>query len=274
MTGAKKWWYNKIDTVRAYIHNFGGFLLKADSEGEPGPVSTYGETESEGANPIAQALGRYGYALIWRTFVYSSSASSDFAEYQSQQFINQTWDSSVVMRSKDGPRDFQMIEPVNQLFQMGGVRHGMEVEVDHEYTGQAIPCRLALSPVAAGPAVEQRRGFPVGWSGGSANSPDPAGCRQNNRGNVGNRQYKRYGELDRPLPSSGRSLRLSSLTWNPMQNEDSVADDWVRSSFPTGYNPGILYVTKHILERSWKTTPNTPSGTVPLCRHWETAIIT
>ncbi len=252
MSGAKKWWYNKIDTVRAYIHNFGGFLLKADSEGEPGPVSTYGETESEGANPIAQALGRYGYVLIWRTFVYSSSASSDFAEYQSQQFINQTWDSSVIMRSKDGPRDFQMIEPVNQLFQIGGVRHGMEVEVDHEYTGQAIHADWLF------PRWQQV----LQWNNVGASQWDGAAGVQTSQilKGAGKTTGGMWGiaNISDTVNWTGLCLLQADLygygrlTWNPNANEDSVADDWVRSSFPSGYNPGILYVTKHILERSWR----------------------
>jgi alpha-glucuronidase len=55
---AKQWWFNKVDTVRSYIKNFGGFLLKADSEGEQGPRSTYGESQSQGANPLAAAVRR------------------------------------------------------------------------------------------------------------------------------------------------------------------------------------------------------------------------
>ena len=134
---ARKWWRDKVDTVRAYIKNFNGFLMKADSEGEDGPRSSYGETQSQGANPIALALKRYGHVMIWRTFIYDTS-DPDFAKCQSKEFINQTWDSAVILRTKDGPRDFQMIEPPNQLLAMSGVRHGMEFQITQEYTGQAI----------------------------------------------------------------------------------------------------------------------------------------
>ncbi len=253
MTGAEKWWYDKVDTVRAYIKNFGGFLLKADSEGEQGPVTTYGETESEGANPIAQALKRYGYNLIWRTFIYGLE-NPDFAICQSDEFANpaQTWDSSLILRSKDGPRDFQPIEPPNQLFEMPGVRHGLEFEITQEYTGQAI--HLCWLVPRWKEFLDWNLVGASQWNGaaGTTCSQLIQGAGTTTGGIWG------IGNLSDTVNWTGHFLAQANyygfgrLAWNPNLSADSIADEWIRCSIDNGYNSGILSIVKFMLLGSWR----------------------
>ncbi|MGA2507633.1 MAG: T9SS type A sorting domain-containing protein [Chitinispirillaceae bacterium] len=250
---AKQWWFNKVDTIRAYIKNFGGFLLKADSEGEPGPRSTYGETQSQGANPLAQALDRYGLICIWRTFIYGT-VSPDFAIDQSQEFQTpaQTWDTGIVIRMKDGPRDFQMIEPPHQLFGMSGCRHGMEFQVTHEYTGQAIHLDW-LVPKWKKVLNWNMVGAPT-WNGASGTVVSQllqgSGSRTGGVWGIGN--------LSDTVNWTGHFLcqadyyGFGRLAWNPNLSADTIADEWIRCSVDSGYNYGLNYVVSYMLNNSWR----------------------
>jgi alpha-glucuronidase len=257
---AQQWWNNKVDTVRKYISNFGGFLLKADSEGEQGPRSTYGETQSQGANPLAAALKRYGLILIWRTFIYGT-LSQDFAVNQSLEFQTpaQGWDSAVVIRMKDGPRDFQMIEPPHQLFNMtnnnpGGMRFGMEFQITQEYTGQGIHlCWLV-----------PRWKKILDWNMVGANTANGAAgtlTSQLLRGNNGNRGGGVWGidNISDTVNWTGHFLHQANhygfgrLAWNPNLSADTIADDWIRCSLDNGYNPYVNYIVKYMLMNSWRS---------------------
>ena len=257
---AKDWWFNKVDTIRKYIANFGGFLLKADSEGEQGPRSTYGETQSQGANPLAEALKRYGLILIWRTFIYGT-LSQDFAVNQSLEFQSpaQGWDSAVVIRMKDGPRDFQMIEPPHQLFNMtntnpGGMRFGMEFQITQEYTGQAIHlCWLV-----------PRWKKILDWNLIGANTANGAPgtlTYQLLRGNNGSRGGGVWAidNISDTVNWTGHFLHQANrygygrLAWNPTLSADDIADEWIRCSVDNGYNPYVNYILKYLLMNSWRS---------------------
>jgi alpha-glucuronidase len=249
---AKHWWYNKVDTVLVYIKNFGGFLLKADSEGEEGP-RTYSENQSQGANPIAEALRRYNLIMIWRTFIYDTS-DPDFAVNQSLEFQSpaQTWDSAVVLRIKDGPRDFQMIEPPHQLIAIPGVRHGMEFQITQEYTGQAIHLDW-LVPRWKQILDWDIKGASV-WNGAAGTVTHQllkgAGSRTGGVWGIGN--------LSDTVNWTGHFLHQANyygygrLAWNPNLSAEEIADEWIRCSIDNGYNYGVRYVLKHLLLRSWR----------------------
>jgi alpha-glucuronidase len=253
VAAAKQWWFDKVDTVRKYISNFGGFLMKADSEGEEGPRSSYGETQSQGANPIAEALRRYGHILIWRTFIYDTS-DPDFAVNQSVEFAvpAQTWDTSVVLRMKDGPRDFQMIEPPHQLLAMTGVRKGMEFQITQEYTGQATHL-CWLVPRWKQILDYNITGASTTWSGAAGTLAhqllNGAGSRRGGVWAISN--------LSDATNWTGHFLHQANyygygrLAWNPNLSVDSIADEWIRCSVDNGYNYGVQYILKHMLLRSW-----------------------
>ena len=139
------WWKEKIAEVYANIPNFGGFLVKADSEGRPGPF-TYGRTQADGANMLADIMKPYGGLIIWRCFVYN--CTQDWRDYKTDRaragydnFIGMDGDyhENVILQIKNGPMDFQIREPVSPL--LGGLKKTnqmLEVQVAQEYTGQQI----------------------------------------------------------------------------------------------------------------------------------------
>lgn len=139
------WWKETTKHVYEVIPNFGGYLVKADSEGRPGPF-TYNRTHADGANMLARALAPYGGTLIWRCFVYNCGQDwrdkkTDRARAAYDNFIelDGKFDDNVILQIKNGPMDFQVREPVSPLF--GGLKKTnmiLEVEIAQEYTGQQI----------------------------------------------------------------------------------------------------------------------------------------
>ena len=140
-----QWWKDATKHVYELIPEFGGYLVKADSEGRPGPF-TYGRTHADGANMLAQALAPYGGTLIWRCFVYNCGQDwrdkkTDRARAAYDNFIelDGKFEENVILQIKNGPMDFQVREPVSPLF--GGLKKTnmiLEVEIAQEYTGQQI----------------------------------------------------------------------------------------------------------------------------------------
>lgn len=140
-----KWWEHKIAEVYAKIPNLGGFLVKADSEGRPGPF-TYGRTQADGANMLADIIKPYGGIIIWRCFVYN--CQQDWRDYKTDRaraaydnFIQMDGDyhDNVILQIKNGPMDFQVREPISPL--LGGLKKTnqmLEVQVAQEYTGHQI----------------------------------------------------------------------------------------------------------------------------------------
>lgn len=139
------WWKDKMKEVYENIPNLGGFLVKADSEGRPGPFS-YGRTQADGANMLADAIAAYGGVIIWRCFVYNCSQDwrdkkTDRARSAYDNFMPTDGDyhQNVILQIKNGPMDFQIREPVSPLF--GGLKKTnqmMEVQIAQEYTGHQI----------------------------------------------------------------------------------------------------------------------------------------
>jgi alpha-glucuronidase len=135
------WWGNKVNEIYdTYIPDFGGFLMKVDSEGQPGPETTYNIDHASGANPIAEKLDARGGLLIWRTFVHDKSLDADRVKRPYIQFtpLDGQFRSNVILQCKNGPFDFQPREPIHPLF--GGMPNtamGMEFQITQEYLGHS-----------------------------------------------------------------------------------------------------------------------------------------
>jgi alpha-glucuronidase len=135
----KKWWAAKVDEIYTYIPDFGGFLVKADSEGEPGPHD-YKRTQADGANVLADALKPHGGIVMWRAFVYSNNPNWDRVKQAYDEFkpLDGKFRDNVIVQVKNGPLDFQPREPFSPLFgATPNTNTGMEVEVVKEYLGGA-----------------------------------------------------------------------------------------------------------------------------------------
>ena len=128
-----------------HLPNLGGFLVKADSEGRPGPF-TYGRTQADGANMLADIIKPYGGIIIWRCFVYN--CTQDWRDYKTDRAragydyfkgLDGEYHDNVILQIKNGPMDFQIREPVSPL--LGGLtktNQMLEVQIAQEYTGHQI----------------------------------------------------------------------------------------------------------------------------------------
>lgn len=130
------WWKNKASEIYRSIPDFGGFLVKANSEGLPGPMD-YGRTHADGANMLASALKPYGGIVIWRSFVYKAG-SVDRATQAFNEFVplDGVFAPNVILQVKNGPVDFQPREPFSPLF--GAMKKTpvmVEFQITQEYLG-------------------------------------------------------------------------------------------------------------------------------------------
>jgi alpha-glucuronidase len=133
----RAWWQEKTDEIYEYIPDFGGFLVKANSEGQPGPQD-YGRSHADGANMLADALGERGI-VMWRAFVYSAEDATDRAKQAVNEFVplDGTFRDNVAVQVKNGPIDFQPREPFHPLFgAMPETPLMMEFQITKEYLGQ------------------------------------------------------------------------------------------------------------------------------------------
>ena len=141
--GVAAWWQKKVDEIYTLIPDFGGFVVKADSEGRSGP-SQYGRTPADAANVLAKAMKPHGGTVLYRGFVYNHhldwkdlKADRARAGYDNFHALDGTFASNVVIQIKHGPIDFQVREPVSPLF--AALRHtsqAIELQITQEYTGQ------------------------------------------------------------------------------------------------------------------------------------------
>ena len=137
------WWNDVITSLFERVPSFGGFLVKADSEGQPGPFA-YGRTHADGANMLARAMKKFGGIVIWRCFVYNCTQDwrdlrTDRARsgYDNFMPLDGEFEDNVILQVKNGPMDFQVREPVHPLF--GAMKHTnimAEFQLAQEYTGQ------------------------------------------------------------------------------------------------------------------------------------------
>ncbi len=135
----RAWWKAKADEIYAAVPDFGGFLVKANSEGQPGPQD-YGRTHADGANMLAEALAPHGGVVMWRAFVYSHDNPDDRHKQASAEFepLDGRFLSNVIVQVKNGAIDFQPREPFHPLFgAMPRTPLMMEFQITKEYLGFA-----------------------------------------------------------------------------------------------------------------------------------------
>jgi alpha-glucuronidase len=247
------WWRAKVDEIYAAIPDFGGFVLKADSEGEPGP-SKYGLTPVAAANMLADALKPHGGVLMYRAFVYNHplnwhdmKADRARAAYDIFHPLDGQFASNVVIQIKNGPIDFQVREPVSPLF--AGLRQtntALELEVTQEYMGQQH--QLVYLPAQWQTYLDfdlhaDNRFTPLGEIVTGKTFHRPLS------GFVG---VTCVGMDDNWL---GSDLALANLygfgrlAWNPNTTAETIAGDWIRLSFND--DPAVVSTLGQMLMSSW-----------------------
>lgn len=144
-TSVAAWWKDRAAVIYKHIPDLAGFLVKADSEGEPGPFQ-YNRSHADGANMLAEAVKPFGGEIVWRCFVYNCqqdwrdhSFDRARAAYDHFKPLDGAFNENVILQIKFGPYDFQVREPVAPLFgALTKTRHVMELQITQEYTGHQI----------------------------------------------------------------------------------------------------------------------------------------
>jgi len=248
------WWQKVVADIYRAIPDFGGFVVKADSENRPGPF-TYGRNHADGANLLARALKPHGGVVFWRCFVYDCKQDwrdrrTDRARAAFDHFmpLDGQFDDNVVLQIKNGPMDFQVREPVSPL--IGGLRStniAVELQIAQEYTGQQRHvCYLV-------PQWRQVLDFDMGADGtatvsaiasGRANDRPLSGvCAVSNIGDDHNWTGHKLAQAN--LFGFGR------LAWDSGLSAEAILDEWIAATF--GSNPMVARVVRAIMLDSWLT---------------------
>ena len=251
----RRWWARKADEIYASIPDFGGFLVKADSEQEPGPAA-YHRTHAEGANMLASALKPHGGILMWRAFVYGSTMKSFPPEVQADR-ARQAYDffhsldgqfaDNVVLQVKHGPIDFQLREPVSPLF--GGMPHTNLLMEGFDYWApagrDAAICYLA-------PMWKRILEFDTGSKGPGSTVTRIISGDLNGNPLGGSAAVITIGDV---ANWTGQQLHQANiyaygrLSWDPNLPVEPITEEWVRMTF--GNDATVVRTVSRILLDSW-----------------------
>ncbi|RST30206.1 alpha-glucuronidase [Sphingomonas ginkgonis] len=223
----RAWWKAKADEIYAAVPDFGGFLVKANSEGQPGPQD-YHRTHADGANMLAEALAPHGGTVIWRAFVYAPDngdrAKQAFAEFQP---LDGRFARNVIVQVKNGPIDFQPREPFSPLFgAMPRSRVALEVQVTKEYLGFAT--HLAYLGTMWEEVLRSRTDRPVAGARVADTLAAMAGVA-----NAGTDRNWSGSQFDQ-----ANWYAFGRLAWNPDGSARSIAEEWVRMTW--GNDPRLV----------------------------------
>jgi alpha-glucuronidase len=136
-SSVKTWWANKVSEIYTKIPDFGGFLVKANAEGQPGPQD-YGRTHADGAKMLSDALGSRGGVVLWRAFVYTDNGMDRIRQaYDEFKPLDGQFGANALVQVKNGPLDFQPREPFSPLFgAMPNTPVALELQITKEYLGE------------------------------------------------------------------------------------------------------------------------------------------
>ncbi|QQE77908.1 alpha-glucuronidase family glycosyl hydrolase [Alicyclobacillus sp. SO9] len=263
----QRWWSTKAEEIYGYIPDFGGFLVKADSEFRPGPF-TYGRTHTDGANALANALKPFGGTVIWRCFVYDClqdwrDRTTDRAKAAYEHFrpLDGQFKDNVILQIKNGPMDFQVREPVSPL--LGGLMSTnqlLELQITQEYTGQQKHlCYLV-------PQWKEIISFDTYATGEGSTVDKIASGDLFNRPLGGFAAVSNVGDDSNwtgHLLAQANLFGYGRLSWNPELSSEQITDEWVRLTF--GHNPTVVSTVTRMLLSSWFVYEN---YTAPLGVGW------
>jgi len=251
----RAWWKKQIAEVYDFIPDFGGVVVKADSEGRPGPF-TYGRTHADGANMLAEALAPYGGLVFWRCFVYNCQQDwrdrkTDRARAAYDHFmpLDGTFLDNVVLQIKNGPIDFQVREPLSPLF--GGMTKTnqiLEFQVTQEYLGHSKDVCFTV------PQWKEYFDFDT-YALGAGSTIDKIA-----NGTLYGRQHSgvvAVANIGNDANWTGHKLAQANffgygrLIWNPSLTSEEIATEWIKLTF--GNDDKVLTIVKNILLDSWPT---------------------
>lgn len=255
----RKFWKERVDLIYKEIPDFGGFLVKANSEGQPGPHE-YGRNHAEGANMLAEALAPHDGIVIWRAFVYSHEIDEDRHKQANLEFepLDGKFLDNVIIQVKNGAIDFQPREPFHPLF--GAVEKtnlGMEFQITQEYLGQATQL-VYLSPmweeVLQSPTYRPTSDATVASiiDGSSSNKNLTLMAGVSNIGTDRNWTGHLFGQAN--------WYAFGKLAWDPYLNSSEIAKEWIDLTF--GQNSEVQRNISSIMLSSHEAAVNymTPLG--------------
>ena len=227
------WWRAKADEIYALIPDFGGFLVKANSEGQPGSL-TYGRTHADGANMLAAAVAPHGGVVMWRAFVYEPEHGSDRISqaYDALKPFDGRFADNVLVQVKNGPLDFMPREPFHPLFGgMPGTQVMPELQVTQEYLGHDKQLAF-LAPMwrefldadtfADGPGSTVLKTVDGSLSGRRLTGIAGVANTGSDRNWTGH------------LLAQANWYAFGRLAWDPALSSHRIAEEWTALTFGTG----------------------------------------
>ncbi|AXY77883.1 alpha-glucuronidase [Paraflavitalea soli] len=225
-----KWWKDKVDEIYTLIPDFGGFLVKANSEGQPGPQD-FGRTHADGANMLADALTPYGGIVMWRAFVYSSN-DKDRAKQAYTEFVplDGQFRDNVIIQVKNGPIDFQPREPFSPLF--GAMKKTpvmTEFQVTQEYLGHST--HLAFLSTMWEECLQSDT-YQEGPGSTVARCTDGSLYPQKYTAIAGVSNIGLDTNWCGHHFAQANWYAYGRLAWNNNLRSEQIADEWIRQTFP------------------------------------------
>ena len=257
-SNVRVWWKEKAKEIYTLIPDFGGFVIKANSEGQPGPQD-YHRTHADGANMFAEALAPYKGIVVWRAFVYSQQSNDRFKQaFEEFTPLDGKFNPNVIVQVNNGPIDFQPREPFSPLFgAMKKTPVAMEFQLTQEYLGQGTHLvyqapmfkevldadtyqngkETTVAKIIDGTAIPSSLTLIAGVS------------------NIGND----INWTSHPF-AQANWYAFGRLAWDHSLSSASIADEWLKQTFST--NKEFIKTTKNIMLRSHEALVNymTPLG--------------
>jgi len=248
------WWRRQADAIYDRIPDFGGFLVKANSEGQPGPQD-YGRSHTDGANVLAAALEPHGGTVFWRAFVYSSEVSDDRAKQAYDEFVplDGRFADNVIVQVKNGPVDFQPREPFHPLFgAMPKTPLALELQLTQEYTGQSTHLTY-LAPLWE--EVLRADTFSSGPGSTVERVVDGSlhGAKRTAMAGVANLGTDRSW-CGHPF-AAANWYAFGRLAWDPALTSAAIADEWLAQTFTS--EPGFVEPARALMLGSRETCVKT-----------------
>ena len=255
----KNWWKEKAAEIYKRIPDFGGFLVKANSEGQPGPQN-YGRNHVDGANMLADAVAPFGGIVMWRAFVYSEHDVNDRAKQAYSEFVpyDGKFRDNVIVQVKNGAIDFQPREPFHPIFgAMPKTPLMMEFQITQEYLG--FSTHLVYLPKLYQEVLEADT---FGKGKGSTVAKVVDGSLENHKitGIAG------VANIGSDINWTGHPFAQANwygfgrLAWNPYLDSETIADEWLRMTFSNDEN--FVNPIKEMMLKSREAVVNymTPLG--------------
>ncbi len=253
------WWKEKVKEIYRLIPDFGGFLVKANSEGMPGPLD-YHRSHADGANMLAEALAPFHGIVMWRAFVYNADVDPDRVKRSYLEFVplDGKFRDNVFIQPKNGPLDFQPREPVQPLF--GAMPHTplmLELQVTQEYLGHSTHL------VYLAPMWQEYLRFDTYARGPGSTLASIVNGTLEHHALTGIAGVANTGD-DRNwcghFFAQANWFAFGRLAWDQSLTAEEIADDWIRMSISS--DPAVIASIRTMMMGSWDACINymTPLG--------------